>query len=115
MHAPAALALRAGETLHTVLAAGATLPAARRVVCATQRPGQRELVLELLEGEALRPIARARFALPPGLPANCWLPVEVQVDPDLRVRASARENLRRISVEAVFEPGDGPPGLYRVE
>lgn len=103
MSAPLDLVLRAGEASHVVVAAGAALPARGRVVCATQRAGQRELLLELLEGPERRLIARARFALPPGLPANCWIPVEVALGEDLRVRAHARENLRRISVEGALD------------
>lgn len=101
MDAPTALVAKSGEgKQQTLVAAGAPLPAAGRVVVATERAGQDALELELLAGDA--PFARVRFPLPRGLPANCWIPVEVSVGPDLRVRAEASENLRRLRVAGEF-------------
>lgn len=110
MTAPASLVARGPDgTSQVLVRAGAPLPAAGRVVLATARPGQDALEIDLLEGEGedARLVARARFALPRGLPANAWIPVEVSVGADLRVRAEARENLRRVRAAAAFTPGDG--------
>jgi len=102
MNAPATLRARSGDgTERDIVAAGAALPASARVVFATSRPGQDAIVLELLEED--RRVAVATFALPRGLPANCWIPVEVRVGADLRVQAEARENLRRVRVDAAFD------------
>ncbi|MCO5166759.1 MAG: hypothetical protein M9894_10385 [Planctomycetes bacterium] len=108
MSAPAALVARGPDGTEQVLVRpGGALPASARIVLATARPGQEALEVDLLEGEgeAARLVARARFALPRGLPANAWIPVEVQVGADLRVRAEARENLRRVRAPAAFTPG----------
>ncbi|MBX3470832.1 MAG: hypothetical protein KF878_28530 [Planctomycetes bacterium] len=110
MTAPAALVARGPDGTEQVLVrAGGGLPAAARIVLATSRAGQDALEVDLLEGEgeAARLVARARFTLPRGLPANAWIPVEVSVGPDLRVRAEARENLRRVRAPAAFTPGAG--------
>lgn len=110
MSAPAALIARGPDGTEQVLVrAGAALPASGRVVLATSRPGQDALEVDLLEGEgaAAVAVARARFTLPRGLPANAWIPVEVSVGADLRVRAEARENLRRLRAAAEFTPGPG--------
>jgi hypothetical protein len=104
--APASLIARSGEgEAQVVIAAGAALPAAGRVVCATTRGGQDALVLAFSEGEAgpgeaAHPLGLARFPLPRGLPANCWIPVEIHVDEALSLRAEARENLRRLRIPA---------------
>lgn len=107
--APAQLFARGPDgTTQALVKAGAPLPAQGKVVLATQRAGQDALELELVEGEGEGTlVARARFALPRGLPANAWIPVEVSVSPDLRVRAEARENVRRLRVAATFTPGPG--------
>lgn len=110
MSAPAALLARGPDGTEQVLVRpGASLPASARVVLATARPGQDALELDLLEGEGSGAVlvARARFVLPRGLPANAWIPVEVAVGADLRVRAEARENLRRVRAAAEFTPGPG--------
>lgn len=98
MQAPANLVARSGDgTEKQLVAQGAPLPASAKIVFGTSRAGQDALELDLLEdGERL--VARARFALPRGLPANCWIPIEIRIGADLTVRAEARENLRRISV-----------------
>lgn len=73
---------------------------------ATTRVGQEQVELELVEedeGAPARLVARARFALPRGLPGNTWIPIELQVGADLRVRAEAREQLRRLRVPAAFD------------
>lgn len=107
MSAPAALHVRGPDgTSHTIVQAGGPLPASGRVVTATTRAGQDALELELVEEGAEggpKRVAMARFALPRGLPANTWIPVEVQVSAELRVRAEAREQLRRIRVAGVFD------------
>ncbi len=109
-YAPAALFVRGPDGREArVLERGARLPASRRLVFATERPGQRTLELALLEGgeaEARRPLAGARCALPPALPANCWLQVYVEVDNALTLRVRVRENLRRLDLEAEL---DGEP------
>jgi len=111
MAAPASLIARSGEgKTQTIVAAGAPLPASGKVVIATERAGQDALELELLEGEAL--FARVRFPLPRGLPANCWIPVEIAVGPDLRVRAEASENLRRLRVAGEFDTTAGAAEHY---
>lgn len=110
MSAPAALLARGPDgTEQVLLRPGAAVPATARVVLATSRPGQDALEVDLLEGEgeSAVQVARARFALPRGLPANAWIPVEVSVSADLRVRAEARENLRRVRAPAEFTPGPG--------
>lgn len=102
MQAPVELVARTGDGKRQVVArAGASLPCETRLVFATSQAGQTTLELELLEGEAS--FARARFELPRGLPANCWIPVFVSLSAKLRVSAEARENLRRIRIDAAFE------------
>lgn len=102
MQAPVELVARTGDGKRQVVAqSGASLPCETRLMFATSQAGQSTLELELLEGEAS--FARARFELPRGLPANCWIPVFVSVGADLRVSAEARENLRRIRIDAAFE------------
>lgn len=102
MQAPVELIARTGDGKRELVArAGASLPCETRLMFATSQAGQSALELELLEGEA--PFARARFELPRGLPANCWIPVFVRVGADLKVSAEARENLRRIRIDAVLE------------
>lgn len=113
MNAPTSLRARSGDgTERDVVSAGAALPASARVVFATSRPGQDAIVLELLEDD--RKVATATFALPRGLPANCWIPVEVRVGADLCVRAEARENLRRVRVDAAFDTSDATAEHYTV-
>ncbi len=113
MQAPASLSAQSGDgTQQVIVAAGAALPARARLVFGTSRPGQDAIALELREGE--RRVATATFALPRGLPANCWIPVEVSVGADLRVRAEARENLRRIRVDAVFDASGAEAEHFRV-
>ncbi len=113
MPAPAPLTAKSSDgTTQQVVAAGASLPAQARLVFATSRPGQEQIALELLEGD--RRVAVATFALPRGLPANCWIPVEIGVSADLRVRAEARENLRRIRVDATFDAEGAAAEHYRV-
>ena len=110
MSAPAALMARGPDgTVQVLVRPGAALPANARLVLATARAGQDALEVDLLEGEGEGAVvvARARFVLPRGLPANAWIPVEVTVGPDLRVRAEARENLRRVRAPAAFTPGPG--------
>lgn len=107
MTAPADLVAKSGDgTSQALVKAGAPLPAQAKLVFGTSRPGQDAIVLDLLEdagdGAPLL-VATARFALPRGLPANTWVPIEVQVGADLGVRAEARENLRRIRVSAAFD------------
>jgi len=103
VQAPVDLVAQTGDGKRQVVAqAGASLPCETRLMFATSQAGQSSLELELVEGEAS--FARARFELPRGLPANCWIPVFVSVGPDLRVAAEARENLRRIRIDAAFEP-----------
>lgn len=115
MTAPASLIARSGDgTTQALISEGASLPASNKIVFATSRPGQDAIAIDLLEGEELRLVSRARFVLPRGLPANCWIPVEVRVDADLRVRAEARENLRRISVDAEFDASEATAEHYTV-
>ncbi|MBL4849169.1 MAG: hypothetical protein JKY65_26895 [Planctomycetes bacterium] len=112
MEAPVDLFALSGDGKSQLVArAGASLPCEVRLVFATSQAGQTELALDLAEGE--RTFARARFELPRGLPANCWIPVYVRVESDLRVSAEARENLRRIRIEGVFE-SLGEAEYYRV-
>lgn len=108
MSAPAALLVRGPDgTATAIVQQGGPLPASGRVVTALTRAGQDALELELVEEQdgATKRVAMARFALPRGLPANTWIPVEVSVGADLRVRAEAREQLRRLRVPAVFDAG----------
>lgn len=108
MSAPATLTARGPDgTSQVLVRAGTPLPAAAKIVLATARAGQDALEVDLVEGEGAteRVLARARFDLPRGLPANAWIPVEVTVGADLRVRAEARENLRRVRAAAKFSPG----------
>ncbi len=93
----------------TLLRRGAQLPARARAVFATQRAGERALSFRLYEGEAespegLRLIGSWRADLPPGLPANTWLAVHVEVAADGAVRASVRENLRRLDLRPECDP-----------
>jgi hypothetical protein len=114
MDAPASLSLRSGDgTTQRVVERGAALPARGKVVFATSRAGQASIELELLEDDELR-VASAAFELPRGLPANCWIPVFVEVGPSLRVRAQARENLRRVRVDARFDPAGATARHYQV-
>ncbi len=95
-------------TSQAIVRKGGALPAAGKVVVATTRVGQELVELELVEedeGAPARLVARARFTLPRGLPGNTWIPIELQVGADLRVRAEAREQLRRLRVPAVFDAG----------
>ena len=102
MQAPVELIAQTGDGKRQVVAqAGASLPCETRLMFATSQAGQSTLELELLEGE--QSFARARFELPRGLPANCWIPVFVSLSANLRVAAEARENLRRIRIDAAFE------------
>lgn len=104
MSAPVDLIAVSGDGKQKVLvAAGSPLPARGELMFGTSKPGQAELLLELREGPEARLVARAKFELPRGLPANCWLPVEVRLSADLKVQAEARENLRRLRIDARFD------------
>lgn len=103
MDSPAHLSARSSDGTEQVLvSAGTPLPASSKIMFATTRGGQDAIEVELLE-DGERRLASARFALPRGLPANCWIPIFVSVGADLRVRAEARENLRRLRVDAEFD------------
>lgn len=91
-----------GQT-HPVFKKGGRLPASTRVVFATQRPGERALSLRLLEGDEGLLVATLTAELPPGLPANCWLPTFVTVSESGVVSVNVRENLRRIDVTPVAD------------
>lgn len=100
---PAALSVASpGGELQVLLCEGTPLPARGRAVFATQRAGERQLALELLEGEGqgARHIGYARCELPPGLPANTWLAVFVSVAADRTIAVEVAENLRRLRLEA---------------
>lgn len=112
MSAPANLGARSGDgTAQPLVRAGASLPANARIVFSTSRPGQDQLLLDLVEDDE-RLVARASFALPRGLPANCWIPIYFTVDADLRIQAEARENLRRINIAAVFDASERAAAHY---
>ena len=100
-------------TTRTVIPAGAALPASARIVFATTRAAQDEVEIELIEGVD-RLVAKARFTLPRGLPPNTWIPIEIGVDKNGRIRAEARENLRRIRVDAKFDTDSAEAGFYSV-
>lgn len=103
MEAPSDLRAQCGDgQSQVVVRGGGSLPSETRLMFATERAGQSELSLKLAEGEA-EPFAELRFELPRGLPANCWIPVFVSVGADLKVRAEARENLRRLRIEGAAE------------
>jgi len=114
MSAPATLFARSGDgTSKPIVRAGAGLPASGKIVFSTSRAGQDSIAIELVEdADAL--VATARFELPRGLPANCWIPIEVTVGADLRVTAEARENLRRIRVDAEFDASGREAAHYWV-
>lgn len=104
MDAPSDLSAHSGDgNSQMIVRAGSGLPTEVRLVFATERAGQTELSLRLAEASN-EPFAELRFELPRGLPANCWIPVFVAVSADLRVSAEARENLRRIRIEANAQP-----------
>ncbi|RMG16750.1 MAG: hypothetical protein D6731_05490 [Planctomycetota bacterium] len=114
MNAPASLSLRGPDgSSQRLVERGAVLPARARVVFATARPGQRVLECALYEDDE-RLLARARFELPAGLPANCWIPVEVSVGAALSVAAEARENLRRLRVDAAFDVAEASARHFRI-
>ena len=114
MHAPAALSAKSGDgTSQKLVEVGATLPSTTRLVFATSRAGQDRIELELHEEPGLL-IGRFSFPLPRGLPANCWIPVFVTVGVDLRVRAEARENLRRLRVEGEGDATNATAKHYRL-
>lgn len=83
-----------------LLRRGAALPAEATTVFATQRAGEREIAFKLVEGDERALVAVYKAALPAGLPANTWLTVIVRVGEDHVVRATVRERLRRIDVDA---------------
>ena len=113
MSAPASLIARSGDGKEKVLVSeGASLPATNKLVFGTSRPGQDAIELELLEGGSAR-VAKARFELPRGLPANTWIPIEFRVTAEGVVRAEARENLRRIRVDASWDASDAAAEHYR--
>lgn len=113
MNAPYALWARSPDgTRNKVVGEGASLPARGKVMYATSRAGQREAVVHFLEEE--RMVAAAHFELPPGLPPNTWLAIQVEVGADLRIRAEARENLRRIQVEAELDDSEREAEEYWV-
>ena len=98
MESPARLSARSSDgTEQVLIATGTALPASTKIMFATTRGGQ-----ELVE-DGERQVGTARFALPRGLPANCWIPIFVSVGADLRVQAEARENLRRLRIDAEFD------------
>ena len=107
MTAPASLSLLHGDQRHPLIQAGGSLPAEVRVVLGTTQAGQRELAFDLVEGEDQK-VALLRFELPPGLPANTWIPVFFSLSESARVSAEARENLRRLRVPGRFTPSEGP-------
>jgi molecular chaperone DnaK (HSP70) len=114
VNAPATLRARSSDgTCQELISEGAPLPASARIVFATTRAGQDAIEIELLEGGDKR-IAGARFTLPRGLPPNCWIPIEVSIGLDLVVRAEARENLRRIRIDAEFDAEGGVASYYSV-
>jgi hypothetical protein len=103
MESPAKLTARSSDGTEEILVAlGAFLPSSSKIMFATTRAGQDAIEVELLE-DGERRVANARFPLPRGLPANCWIPIFVSVSADFRVRAEARENLRRLRVDAEFD------------
>lgn len=117
--APATLSAHAPDgRFAPVIRAGAVLPASARLVFATMRPGQRTLRFSLHEGEDgpddAPLVAHVEAALPPGLPANCWLQVQVSVDASLGVAVRVRENLRRIDEPAQLEASEATARHYRV-
>ena len=114
VHAPVTLSARSSDgTSKDLVAAGASLPASARIVFATTRAGQDAIEIELLEDGDKR-VASARFVLPRGLPANCWIPIEVTVGADLTIRAEAHENLRRLRVDAEFDTEGRTAAHYAV-
>ena len=112
--AASSLVARSGDgTEQTLVSSGAPLPARAKIVFGTSRAGQDALELELLE-DGERRLAVAHFALPRGLPANCWIPIEVSISADGVVRAEARENLRRVRVDARFVTEGASATTFRV-
>ncbi len=102
MEAPATLSARSSDGTQQVLVElGTSLPAATKIMFATTRGGQDAIAIDLIESSSLL-VATASFPLPRGLPANCWIPVHISIGADLRVSAEARENLRRLRVDAEF-------------
>ncbi|MEZ0227200.1 MAG: hypothetical protein ACAI25_01125 [Planctomycetota bacterium] len=97
-----------------VVKKGARLPASGRVVFATQRAGERRLSLRLVEGAEGRLVATLTAELPPGLPANCWLPVFVTVSESGAVSVRVRENLRRIDIEPTADTTGATARTYKV-
>ncbi len=103
MESPASLTARSSDgTEQVLISAGTAVPAETKIMFATTRGGQDAIEIELLE-DGERRLANARFKLPRGLPANCWIPIFVSVNADLRVQAEARENLRRLRIDADFD------------
>jgi hypothetical protein len=103
MESPARLSARSSDgTEQVLIATGTALPASTKIMFATTRGGQDSIEIELVE-DGERQVGTARFALPRGLPANCWIPIFVSVGADLRVQAEARENLRRLRIDAEFD------------
>jgi hypothetical protein len=114
MDSPASLSARSSDGTEQVLVAlGTALPASSKIMFATTRAGQDVIEVELLEDGEHR-LANARFPLPRGLPANCWIPIFVSVGIDLLVRAEARENLRRLRVDAEFDTDGQAAKSFRV-
>jgi molecular chaperone DnaK (HSP70) len=98
-----------------LLKKGATLPAAARAVFATQQAGERALSFKLFEGEseeALRLIGTWRAELPPGLPANTWLAVHVEVGEAHAIRVEVKENLRRLRIRPTCDRDGAESALF---
>ncbi len=96
--APCGLKIRHGEREQEVVREGDRLPAQARIVMATQRPGQKAIDFDMIEDDGSL-LAATVLKLPPGLPANCWIPVFFAVSAEGMVRVEARENLRRLNIQ----------------
>ena len=113
MSAPASLLARSGDgTEKTLVSAGSSLPTSGKIVFGTSQAGQAAIELELLE-DGERRVALARFELPRGLPANTWIPIEFRVSAEGVVRAEARENLRRLRVDAQWDSSEASAEHFR--
>lgn len=104
--------------IQPLLKKGAPAPASARAVFATQRAGERSLVFRLYEGEGadpgkLRLVGTFAAELPAGLPPNTWLAVFVEAAPDGFVRATVKENLRRIHLAAAGDGSGAKATFYR--
>lgn len=99
---------------HPVVKKGGRLPASAKAVFATQRAGERQLAVRLVEGPDALLVATLTAELPPGLPANCWLPVHVSVSESHEASVTVRENLRRIDVTPRADLTGAQATLFRV-